>query len=132
MSTPEQMTETASSDAIAAFLAEGAHEPVVMLSLLQFTPDGGAARYMEYAAVAQPLLARAGAETLYVGSGTGGLMGDLTVGDWDLVVLVRYPTRQAVADLLTSPEYREVETLRGSSLLRSVYVATEPRYVHGA
>ncbi len=43
--------------------------PVVMLSLLRFHHNGGRERYADYLAIATPIVARFGAEILFVGDG---------------------------------------------------------------
>jgi uncharacterized protein (DUF1330 family) len=36
-----------------------------------------------------------------------------------MVLVVSYPTRQAFLDMVSSPEYQEIEHLRGEALVRS-------------
>ena len=75
-------------DALDAFLAAEDNEPVVMLNLIRFEPDGGRDRYSEYLRMAEPILARFGAKILFKGDG----LAVLTTGSgqpWDAVVLVR-------------------------------------------
>ncbi len=40
-------------------------------------------------------------------------------GSWDMMLLVSYPTRQAFLDMVSSPEYQEIEHLRSEALVRS-------------
>ena len=77
-----------------AFLAETDETPVVMLNLIRFDPQGGRDRYLQYIAMAKPILARFGARILFGGNG----LPVLTEGQaqpWDAVVLVEYPRRAA-------------------------------------
>jgi uncharacterized protein (DUF1330 family) len=98
-------------------LVERADEgPVVMLNLLDFKPDGGAERYAEYADAVEPLLNRAGAQILFAGAGNAALIGPTK---WDLVALVKYPTRRAFLDMIGSTEYQEIAHLRTEALERS-------------
>jgi uncharacterized protein (DUF1330 family) len=100
-----------------AELVERADEgPVVMLNLLDFKPDGGAERYVEYADAVEPLLNRAGAQILFVGQGNAALIGPTK---WDLVALVKYPTRRAFLDMIGSAEYQAIAHLRTEALERS-------------
>ncbi len=55
------------------FLAEDDEQPVVMLNLLRFKPDGGRQRYLDYLAMAGPIVARYGAEIVFAGDGATAL-----------------------------------------------------------
>lgn len=97
--------------------------PVVMLNLLDFKPGGGAERYGEYGEAVAPLLARAGGRVLYSGAGAGALIGP---SEWDLVLLVEYPTRQAFLEMISSPEYLAIAHLRSESLERGELHPLDP------
>jgi uncharacterized protein (DUF1330 family) len=103
-------------EAMAAFAGRASDGPVYMLNLLEFQPDGGAERYAEYGAAVAPLLERAGGNPVFAGRAAEHLIGE---GSWDMVLVVSYPTRQAFIDMVSSPEYQEVEHLRSESLIRS-------------
>jgi len=103
-------------EAMAAFAGRASEGPVYMLNLLEFAADGGAERYAEYGAAVAPLFERAGGQALFAGRPAESLIGD---GSWDLVLVVSYPTRQAFLDMVSSPEYQEIEHLRSESLVRS-------------
>jgi uncharacterized protein (DUF1330 family) len=62
------------------------------------------------------LFARAGGQPIFAGRPSESLIG---AGSWDLMILVSYPTRQAFLDMVSSPEYQEIEHLRTESLVRS-------------
>jgi uncharacterized protein (DUF1330 family) len=102
--------------AMTAFASRAAEGPVYMLNLLEFLPDGGAERYAEYGVAVAPLLERAGGQAIFAGRPSEHLIGD---GSWDMVLVVSYPTRQAFLDMVSSPEYQEIEHLRTESLRRS-------------
>ena len=70
------------------FLEEDPGGPVVMLNLLRFRP-GGREWYLEHGVTPQDTAA----QVLYVGEGGTSLAGE----PWDMVVLVRYPSRRAFA-----------------------------------
>ena len=92
------------------FLAEDHGGPVVMLNLLRFARDGGRERYDEYR---RALLAHgrgADAELLYFGAGRRARRRRARTGTPSRSC--RYPSRQAFADMVRSPEYRAIEHLR--------------------
>lgn len=101
------------------FLAEDDGEPVVMLNLLRFRPDGGRERYLEYLTMAGPLVSRYGAEILYAGDGATPLAAEPGQA-WDAVALVRYPTRRSFADMVADPDYQSADPVRMSALAEAV------------
>jgi uncharacterized protein (DUF1330 family) len=112
------LPERPNQEGFAAFTQHAAGEgdgPVVMLNLLALKPDGGRARYEQYAAAVAPLLERVGGRILYAGEGVPPLLGD---DRWDLVALVEYPRRQAFLDMVGSPEYQAIAHLRTEALTR--------------
>jgi len=117
------MAEALDPTAFAAFAARGADGPVVMLNLLKFKPDGGAERYGEYGVAVAPLLARVGGRPIWAGDPAEGLIDG---EDWDLMLLVEYPSRQAFLDMVGSPEYQAIGHLRDEALVRSRLQATDP------
>jgi uncharacterized protein (DUF1330 family) len=119
----QHAVDALNDDALAAFSARGADGPVVMLNLLEFVPDGGADRYGEYGAAVAPLLEKVGGRLLWSGAGAETLIGN---GRWDLVLLVEYPSRKALLDMVGSPEYQAIIHLRSDALLRSELRALEP------
>jgi len=107
---PEAINQ-AGFEAFSARAAEDA--PVTMLNLLRFKPQGGRERYEEYGAAVTPLLERAGARVAFLGESAPALLGR---GDWDLVLLVEYPTRQAFLEMVASTEYQAIAHLRTEAL----------------
>jgi uncharacterized protein (DUF1330 family) len=103
-------------EAFAAFAKRAADGPVYMLNLLEFLPDGGAERYAEYGEAVAPVFAGAGGKAIFAGRPSESLIGE---GSWDLMVVAEYPTRQAFLDMVSSPEYQEIEHLRSEALVRS-------------
>lgn len=94
-----------------------------MLNLLKFRPDGGRERFGEYMAESAPCTGRAGARLVYAGE-----CGEMVIGneDWDLLVVVEYPTAGAFTSMIRSDEYQAVVHLRQESLVRSVLYETIP------
>jgi hypothetical protein len=46
--------------------------------------------------------------------------------NWDAMLAVRYPSRQAFLDMVANPEYLEVSKLRSQALAEAVLQATNP------
>src|SRR5439155_1319069 len=84
-----------------------------MVQLLRFA-EGGRERYLQYSAKAYPFLTRVGAQVLYGGECNDPLLAP--EGNWDAVVLVRYPSRGAYLEMVGDPEYQEIAPLRRSAL----------------
>jgi uncharacterized protein (DUF1330 family) len=107
------------------YLAEDPCGPVVMLNLLRFR-DGGRDSYDRYAsALNETFLPRYGAEVLYAGDGSTPLVAEQGQ-DWDAVLLVRYPSRQAFSRMVADPEYQQVTHLRTEAVTEAVLQATTP------
>jgi uncharacterized protein (DUF1330 family) len=107
-------------DAFESFLNDDDGQPVVMLNLLRFRQDGGRERYAEYLAVATPIVARFGAEIVYVGNGLPALSAEPGQA-WDAVALVRYPNRRAFADMAMDADYRDkAAPMREAALAEAV------------
>jgi uncharacterized protein (DUF1330 family) len=107
------------------FLQEDPGGPVVMLNLLRYA-EGGRELYAQYAAaLTDTFLPRYGGEVLYAGDGSTPLAAE-TGQDWDTVLLVRYPSRQAFSAMVADPEYQEVTGLRTRALTEAVLQATRP------
>ena len=46
--------------------------------------------------------------------------------DWDAVLLVRYPSRQAFSQMVADPDYQQVTALRTAALTEATLQATVP------
>ena len=106
------------------FLADDPGGPVVMLNLLRFKEDGRAG-YEEYARLIQPFLEKLGASVLFVGD----LSTVLVAPDdhnWDTMLIVRYPSRQAFSSMVADPNYQEITHLRTEALEEAVLQAAIP------
>lgn len=107
------------------FLDEDDGAPVVMLNLLRFA-DGGQGSYREYMRrFAETFAARYGVEVLYAGAGSTVLVAE-PGQDWDAVLLVRYPSREAFSAMVADPEYLAITHLRSDALIEAVLQATVP------
>jgi uncharacterized protein (DUF1330 family) len=106
------------------FLADDPGGPVVMLNLLRYK-DGAREQYEEYARRIRPFLDDLGAEIIYVGDLSTVLVAP-SDHDWDAILLVRYPSRQAFSSMVADPNYQEITGLRTESLQEAVLQATLP------
>ncbi|WP_045821479.1 DUF1330 domain-containing protein [Williamsia herbipolensis] len=108
------------------FLAEDPGGPVVMLNLLRFA-EGGRDDYERYAAALEDsFLPRHGGQVLYAGDGSTALVAEDGQA-WDMVLIVRYPSRRAFSEMVADPEYQTVTSLRTKALVEAVLQATTPR-----
>jgi uncharacterized protein (DUF1330 family) len=102
------------------------NEPVVMINLLQFGPDG-ADSYQRYAKEVQPFLESVGATVVYAGDTSHVVAGNIDQPWWDAIVVVRYPSRAAFVSMATDPGYHEHAHVHRAAALESTHlIATEP------
>lgn len=107
-----------------AFAEKTIDGPVVMLNLLRFDPDGGAQRYATYMEAAAPFLEKVGGSLRFLGQAQATVIGG---EEWDEVLLVEYPSRQAFLDMIADPDYPAA--LRRSALHDSRLICSTPRKV---
>ena len=109
------------SEQVRVFRDEDDGRPVVMLNLLRFHPDGGREQYRQYArAVGERFLPAVGGEVIFHGSAAASPLVPDDSGDWDEVLLVRYPSRSAFLQMMADPGYQEVTSLRTAALADAV------------
>lgn len=120
-------------DFLASFPAD---RPVVMLNLLKFNalanypsekddePCAGFDAFVRYGLAVAPLIKAAGGETIWQGSPRATLIGSADE-QWDLAVLVKYPSSQAFVDMVGSPTYEAVAYHRTAALEDSRLLAHE-------
>lgn len=107
------------------YLAEDPGGPVVMLNLLKFKADGGRESYQRYSAALADYLPTIGAKVLHIGD----LSTDVVARDdfdWDVLLVVQYPSRQAFSGMVADPAYHEVSHLRTEALEEAVLQASTP------
>jgi uncharacterized protein (DUF1330 family) len=97
---------------------------VVMLNLLKLK-EGGRESYVRYAHEIRPFLEEVGAEVVYVGDCSTEVVAPES-HDWDIVLLVRYPSRQAFSRMVANPDYQKITHLRTDALDNAVLQATTP------
>ncbi len=109
--------------------------PVVMLNLLRFkdradgidAADGitGVEAYARYGAAVQEHLSRVGGRLLIALDAEESVIGPVD-GEWDMVLLAEYPSRQAFLEMTSDPAYLEVHGHRAAALADSRLVACRP------
>ena len=107
-----------------AAAAEQDEGPVVMLNLLKFKEGGGALEYATYSGLARKIIEEVGGRVVYAGRVDQILVGE--TGDWDMIVLVEYPTRKAFLEMVSRPDYVEAAEHREAGLEQTVLMATTP------
>ena len=119
---PQELNE----DLILGLPDEG---PVVMVNLVRFkdrSSDGvgsGWDAYTRYSKAISPLMREVGAKILWSGQIEGVAYGDRNGRYWDFVVLVRYPSRKAFLNMVTSPAYAEGNVHRENGVADHVILA---------
>jgi uncharacterized protein (DUF1330 family) len=109
------------------FLAEDDGSPITMLNLLRFKPDGGRESYNRYSQAILPFLGAVGGEVVYYGETATALVQPPSGNDWDAVLLVRYPSRQAFSRMVANPDYQQITHLRTEALDAAVLQPTATR-----
>jgi uncharacterized protein (DUF1330 family) len=108
---PEQLQRLRDSD-------DG--RPFVLAQLLKFAP-GGRDQYITYSREAQSILRNSGASVVYAGE-CQDLLGTPETLAWDVILLIRYPSRAAYVDMVSSPAFREIAERRRKSLRDAVFL----------
>ena len=101
-------------------------QPIVMLNLLRFRDqalegfgvDGltGQQAFQRYRQLNEGEGVRFDSEPIWLGLSNRTIIGD---EQWDVAILVRYPTRQHFIDKLDDPTYREISLVRAAALIDS-------------
>lgn len=117
---------SSSPEAVAAMAAGDPDEPVVMLNLLRYRDqaenghgvDGlsGREAYGVYGERFAALHPRYGGEPVWMGRALNSLIGSES---WDIVILVRYPTRRQFLAMFEDPDYQAIAPIRAAALADS-------------
>lgn len=101
-------------------------QSIVMLNLLKFRDqalegfgvDGmtGRQAFQRYGELNDQEDVKFGSEPIWFGPAHNTIIGD---EEWDLAILVRYPTRQHFIDKLDNAAYREISKVREAAILDS-------------
>ena len=102
--------------------------PVVMINLLKFktVTDGGESgrdAYNRYLTAVGPMLNNVGGHLLWMGAVNQVFIGK-PHDDWDMVMLVEYPSRRAFLQMISDPAYTKVHMHREEALADSALLAT--------
>ncbi|MBN1382327.1 MAG: DUF1330 domain-containing protein [Deltaproteobacteria bacterium] len=98
-------------------------EPFVMLNLLKFKKEGGRESYFRYIKESGSHVGDVGAKVIYFGIPKELLQGS---EDWDLLMLVQYPSRKAFLEMIQNSDYQKVQQYRVEGVERAVLYATDP------
>jgi uncharacterized protein (DUF1330 family) len=126
------MAITPTREQFSAFAHDAREGEVIMINLLHFADrEGGRASsgrgaYRDYSDEAVKMVEARGGRVLWTGRPEHVLIGDAEHDNWDLAVLVSYPSREAFIDMVSSPKYKEAHTHRERGLDRTVLLACEP------
>lgn len=111
-------------EAVAAHVNVSEDGPVVMVNLMKFKSPQDMQRFASDSQRTSDYIRALGAERVY-----GGLAGPefCANDDWDLVLLIRYPTFAAVHQTLTEESIGSfVSTLRDETIQDSRFIVTTP------
>jgi len=97
-------------------------KPVVMLNLLKFKKEGGRESYARYIKEAGRFIEEVGGKLLLLSQPKELLNGNET---WDILMLVKYPSRKAFLEMANNPEYLKIHTFREEALEDAVLYATD-------
>jgi uncharacterized protein (DUF1330 family) len=94
--------------------------PIVIAQLLRFAA-GGRDQYLAYSREAQRVLRGLGAQIVYAGECIEPL-GVSASQAWDVIVLVRYPSRTAYVEMLADPAFQQIAELRRKALRDAIFL----------
>jgi uncharacterized protein (DUF1330 family) len=119
-------------------LAEFAHldqtQPIAMVNLLKFREDAvyadgrdakgmsGAAAYGLYGQVAMAKIAEVGGRMFWAAPSAQTFIGGAG-DDWDMVAIVRYPSRAAFLRMIAMPDYQAAGVHREAGLERTALIS---------
>ena len=121
------------------FLEGDDNSPITMINLLKFKDkaeyeDGretnlsGKEAYAIYGKEVMEHLKNVGAEWIYSGDVKRLMLGEIEEL-WDMVALVRYPSKKAMFDMITNPEYLESNKHRTAGLAGQLNIETKDKLV---
>ena len=107
---------------------------ITMLNLMRFRErsldgnGGGWGAYLRYSALAIKLIKARGGSIVWTGRAEAVALGRPDAHRWDYVALVRYPSRAAFLDMMTSPEDAAANIERENGCADHVIVAVRETY----
>src|SRR5579859_1322897 len=84
--------------------------------------------YLRYSKGFAALMKAIGATILWAGKVEGAAFGDVGDRPWDFVVLVRYPSRQAFLEVLTSADYAKANVHRENGVEDHMILSASETY----
>ena len=110
-------------------------EPVLMVNLVRLKEIASSGEgtgwdaYQRYSAATAPMIKARGGTVLWAGRAEAVALGVAQENIWDFVALVRYPSRAAFIDMMTSDEYeRSANPHRVDGVVEHVILATRETY----
>ncbi len=127
------MSITPTAAQVEQLVASQSEEPVIMLNLLRFKEhadgidDGvsGPDAYQRYGEAAAPFLERVGGRLLLAVEAQQMVIGPEAL-EWDMVLMVEYPSRKKFLEMATDPEYLAIHEHRAAALADSRLIACQP------
>ena len=125
------MIDHLNEQALKALPDEG---PVTMLNLMRFRErslDGngrGWDAYLRYSALTIKLIKGRGGTIIWTGTAEAVALGAPDQHCWDYVALVRYPSRAAFLDMMTSSEYAAANVERENGCADHAIIAVNETY----
>ena len=98
--------------------------PVVVLNLLKFKPGDSLTPYLEYIRQVMARCSDSGIELIYAGKLKEKIQGE--IGDWDVVLVVRYPSRRHCYEMFRSEAYQAINYLAAEALEKRVLWPSDP------
>lgn len=113
-------------DQVARLISSTDEGPIVMVNLLKFRDEAGgidkgvsgAEAYGRYSAAVAPFLEKVGGKVLVAVASAESVIGP-EAPEWDMTILVEYPSRQAFIKMTTDPGYLEIAGHRTAALADS-------------
>lgn len=116
-------------DQMHAFLETHLEGPVHMLNLLKFTrSEGGGtgkSQYGDYGSAVIKMIQDRGGKVVWSGKPLGTLIGD-DHDDWDMAVIIEYPSKDAFIEMTSNPDYGKISGDRSGSLANSALIPCRP------
>lgn len=108
--------------------------PVTMLNLMRFRErslDGNGSgwdAYLRYSALTIKLIKARGGTIIWTGNAEAVALGEPDRHRWDYVALVRYPSRAAFMDMMTSADYAAANVHRENGCADHAILAVKETY----
>jgi uncharacterized protein (DUF1330 family) len=136
----ETMTVVPTPKQIQTMMTEGPTGPMVMVNLLKYRAKAdyaadrkeaaeklsGRDAYQRYGMVAIQHVTKRGGKVVWGGPQKFVMIGDMDANDWDDVICVQYPSRDAFLSMTQDPDYLAAHYHREAGLERTVLLCCGP------